>query len=43
MLGASSSDDVDDPIGGPQSLYEATADELTGLVASLVALVRAGA
>jgi hypothetical protein len=24
-------------------LYEATADELTGLVASLVALVRAGA
>jgi protein-tyrosine phosphatase len=43
MLGASSSDDVADPIGGPQSLYEATADELTGLVASLVALVRAGA
>ncbi|TMM14232.1 MAG: hypothetical protein E6G01_13130 [Actinobacteria bacterium] len=43
MLGASSSDDVADPIGGPHSLYEATAAELSDLVASLVALVRAGA
>src|SRR5205823_2823196 len=43
MLGDSSSDDVADPIGGPHSLYEATAAELSDLVASLVALVRAGA
>jgi protein-tyrosine phosphatase len=42
MLGAGSSDDVADPIGGPPSLYESTAVELTGLVASLVALVRSG-
>jgi protein-tyrosine-phosphatase len=43
MLGASSSDDVADPIGGPPSLYEATAAELSQLVASFAALVRAGA
>lgn len=43
MLGAAPSDDVADPIGGPPSLYEATAIELTELVAALVALMRAGA
>jgi protein-tyrosine phosphatase len=43
MLGASSSDDVADPIGGPPSLYEATAAELAQLVRSFAALVRAGA
>lgn len=43
MLGAAPSDDVADPIGGPSSLYEATAAELSELVASLVALTRAGA
>jgi protein-tyrosine phosphatase len=43
MLGAAPSDDVADPIGGPPSLYEATAIELTELVAALVAVMRAGA
>jgi hypothetical protein len=43
MLGASAIDDVADPIGGPLSMYEATAGELSALVASLVALVRTGA
>jgi protein-tyrosine phosphatase len=42
MLGAASSDDIADPIGGPPSLYEATAIELTELLAALVALMRAG-
>jgi protein-tyrosine phosphatase len=43
MLGAWSADDVADPIGGPPSRYEATADELSELVSALVALVRTGA
>ncbi len=43
MLGASVDDDVADPIGGPPAQYEATATELSELVARLVALVRAGA
>jgi protein-tyrosine phosphatase len=43
MLGASAIDDVADPIGGPLSMYESTAAELSALVASLVALVRTGA
>jgi protein-tyrosine phosphatase len=42
LLGASAIDDVADPIGGPPSVYEATAAELSELAASLVALVRAG-
>jgi protein-tyrosine phosphatase len=43
MLGAAAIDDVADPIGGPPSMYEATAAELSALVTSLVALVRTGA
>jgi protein-tyrosine-phosphatase len=43
MLGSSRADDVADPIGGPPSGFEATAAELSDLVAALVALVRAGA
>ena len=43
LLGASPTDDVADPIGGPPSQYEATAVELSELVTSLVSLVRAGA
>jgi protein-tyrosine phosphatase len=42
MLGSSRADDVADPIGGPPSGFEATAAELSDLVAALVALVRAG-
>jgi protein-tyrosine-phosphatase len=43
MLGSSRADDVADPIGGPPSGFEATAAELSDLVAALVGLVRAGA
>jgi protein-tyrosine phosphatase len=43
MLGSSHADDVADPIGGPPSGFEATAAELSELVAALVALLRAGA
>jgi hypothetical protein len=43
MLGSSRADDVADPIGGPPSRFEATAAELSELVAALVALVRTGA
>jgi protein-tyrosine phosphatase len=42
MLGASAADDVADPIGGPRSRFEATAAELSGLMAALVSLMRAG-
>jgi protein-tyrosine phosphatase len=42
MLGASSADDVADPIGGPPSAYEATAAELSELTDSLADLLRAG-
>jgi protein-tyrosine phosphatase len=43
MLGESSADDVDDPIGGPPSAYEATAADLSELTDSLADLLRAGA
>ncbi len=43
MLGSSRADDVADPIGGSPSRYEATAAELSELVESLVALLRARA
>jgi len=39
LLGASSVDDVEDPIGLPRSQYEKTADELSELVDRLVDLV----
>jgi protein-tyrosine phosphatase len=42
MLGASAADDVADPIGGPRSRFEATAAELSELMAALVSLMRAG-
>ena len=42
MLGESSADDVADPMGGPHSVYEATAAELSELTDSLADLLRAG-
>jgi protein-tyrosine-phosphatase len=39
LLGRSPHDDVDDPIGGPRSAYEATARELDGLVQELTHLL----
>ena len=39
LLGASSDDDVDDPIGLSRSAYEKTADELSDLVDRLVDLL----
>lgn len=35
LLGSSRDDDVADPYGQPEKVYEATADELTALVSSL--------
>ncbi|MGI8984669.1 MAG: hypothetical protein ACR2HM_09090, partial [Acidimicrobiales bacterium] len=43
LNGASPSDDVADPYGGPRSAYERMATELDDLVDRLVALVFAGA
>jgi protein-tyrosine phosphatase len=39
VLGSSDTDDVADPIGGPQAAFDATARELATLVDRLVALV----
>jgi len=39
LLGSSSSDDIDDPIGLGRSDYEKTADEISGLVDHLVDLL----
>jgi len=39
LLGSSSSDDIDDPIGLGRSDYENTADEISGLVDHLVDLL----
>jgi protein-tyrosine phosphatase len=39
LLGSSSDDDVDDPIGLPRSAYEKTANELSDLVDRLVDLL----
>ena len=38
LLGEDPVDDIDDPIGGPQRLYERTATEISGLIDRVVAL-----
>lgn len=43
LLGDDPRDDVADPIGGPEHLYEATASELAGLIDELVDLAFASA
>lgn len=43
LLGSSEEDDVADPVGGPLSGFVRTAEELDGLAARLVALLRPGA
>ncbi len=42
LLGAADADDVADPVGRPRTVYEATADELEGLLDRLAALLRGG-
>jgi hypothetical protein len=39
LVGDSPDDDVNDPIGGPDTAFEATAAELDALLAELVALL----
>jgi protein-tyrosine phosphatase len=39
LLGDSSADDIDDPIGGPRRAYERTAEELDDLTARLARLL----
>ena len=43
LLGENPRDDVDDPIGGPQPLYDSTADEITELVDRVVEIAFASA
>jgi protein-tyrosine phosphatase len=43
LLGDDPRDDVADPIGGPQHLYESTADEISALVDQVVDLAFTGA
>jgi hypothetical protein len=42
-LGDDPRDDVADPIGGPQRLYDATAEEISQLIDRVVDLAFAGA